>query len=73
VDADGHIYVVDGFRDIVQIFDETGRLLLAFGGSGTGDGQLWLPAGLTISGERVYVADSANRRVEMFEYVRDAQ
>jgi DNA-binding beta-propeller fold protein YncE len=71
VDSAGHIYVVEGLNDVVQIFDEGGRLLLAFGGSGVGDGQLWLPSGIAIANDVVYVADSANRRVQMFEYLKE--
>jgi DNA-binding beta-propeller fold protein YncE len=71
VDSNGHIYVVEGLNDVVQIFDDTGHLLLVFGGSGTGSGQLWLPSGIAIVNDVVYVADAANRRVQMFEYVKD--
>lgn len=70
VDSAGHVYVVEGLHDVVQIFDEAGVLLLAFGESGTGDGQFWLPTGIAIVNDLVYVADSANRRIELFEYVR---
>jgi DNA-binding beta-propeller fold protein YncE len=70
LDSAGHIYVVEGLSDVVQIFDRTGRLLLAFAGSGSGEGQLWLPTGITIVDDLVYVADSANRRVQVFEYLR---
>jgi DNA-binding beta-propeller fold protein YncE len=73
VDSAGHIYVVEALNDVVQIFDESGRLLLTFGGSGNGDGQLWLPSGITIVNDVVYVADSANRRVQMFEYLKEPQ
>jgi sugar lactone lactonase YvrE len=70
VDSAGHVYVVEGMNDVVQIFDESGKLLLVFGESGRGEGQFWLPSGITIANDVVYVADSANRRVEMFEYVK---
>jgi DNA-binding beta-propeller fold protein YncE len=73
VDSGGHIYVVEGINDVVQIFDDGGKLLLAFGESGTGAGQFWLPTGIAIDNDVVYVADSANRRVEMFEYLKDAR
>ncbi len=73
VDSDGHIYVVEGFNDVVQIFDDDGRLLLVVGESGTGDGQFWLPSGIAIADDVVYVADSANRRLEVFQYVKDAR
>lgn len=71
VDSDGNIYVVEGINDVIQIFDRTGRLLLFFGGSGTGEGELWLPTGIAIHRDKIYVADSSNRRVQMFEYVKE--
>ena len=73
LDSAGHVYVVEGLNDVVQIFDASGRLLLVFGGSGAGDGQLWLPTGITIAYDFVYVADSANRRVQVYQYLRPSQ
>jgi DNA-binding beta-propeller fold protein YncE len=73
LDSAGHVYVVEGLNDVVQIFDAAGRLLLAFGESGSGDGQFWLPTGITIVDDMVYVADSANRRVQVFEYLKAGQ
>lgn len=73
LDSEGHVYVVEGLNDVVQIFDESGRLLLQFGESGSGDGQLWLPSGIAIANDVVYVADAANRRVEVFEYVKEGK
>lgn len=73
VDANGRIYVVEGLNDLVQVFDGDGRLLTMFGGSGSGPGQLWLPAGITLAGSAVYVADSANRRVQVYERLGDAR
>ena len=70
LDSDGHVYVVEGLHDVVQIFDPSGRLLLAFGGSGSGDGELWLPSGIAIANDLVLVADSANGRVQVYEYLR---
>ena len=67
VDASGHIYVVEGLNDVVQVFDRDGQLLLVYGGSGGGPGQLWLPAGITLAGNAVFVSDTANHRVQMFE------
>jgi DNA-binding beta-propeller fold protein YncE len=71
VDGEGHIYVVEGLQDVVQIFDSDGRFLLAFAEPGHGDGELWLASGIAIAGDRIYVADSSNRRVQVFEYLGD--
>lgn len=73
IDSAGHLYVVEGLNDVVEIFEPDGRLLLTFGGSGTGPGNLYLPSGIAVVNDIVYVADSANRRVQMFEYVKGAR
>lgn len=49
VDDEGHIYVVDSAFENVQIFDaKTAKLLLFFGGSGNGPGNMYLPAAVHI-------------------------
>jgi DNA-binding beta-propeller fold protein YncE len=73
VDSDGHIYVVEGLHDVVQIFDREGRFLLSFAEPGHGDGELWLATGIAIVKDRIYVADSSNRRVQVFEYLKEEQ
>ena len=37
-DSQGNIYVVDAHFENVQVFDSTGRLLMAFGREGRADG-----------------------------------
>ena len=70
MDSEGHIYVADALSNYVQIFDPEGRLLLAFGGKGSAAGEFLLPAGLFINRDRIYVVDSQNRRIQVFEYLR---
>ncbi len=70
IDSEGHVYVVDTLFDRVQIFDpDTGQLLLAFGGQGSDVGEMWLPSGLAIADDRIYVADSYNRRIQVFAFL----
>jgi DNA-binding beta-propeller fold protein YncE len=71
VDAEGHIYIVEGLHDVVQIFDREGRFLLSFAGPGNAEGELWLATGIAIADDRIYVADSANHRVQVFEYLQE--
>jgi sugar lactone lactonase YvrE len=75
VDGDDHLYVVDAHFEAVQIFDRQGRLLLGFGREGSGPGEFWIPAGIHIdrSVNRIYVADTYNRRVQVFDYHPEAQ
>ena len=70
VDPEGHIYVVDGRFENIQIFSTEGELLLYLGEEGTGPGQFWLPGGLWIEPSgRIWVCDSYNRRLQVFQYV----
>lgn len=69
IDSRGNIYVADAIFNRVQIFDQRGAFLLAFANPGHGKGDLWLPAGVFVAGDRIFVADSHNKRVQVFEYV----
>jgi hypothetical protein len=55
--------------NMVQVFDREGRLLYYFGRQGTGFGDFRLPTGLFIDrSDRVFVVDSYNHRVQLFQY-----
>ncbi len=69
VDTEDHLYVIDAQFEIIEIFDDQGRVLMKFGEEGHGPGQFWLPTCLFIDGKnRIWVADSYNRRVQVFDY-----
>jgi len=68
-DADGHVYVADALSNFIQVFDNEGRFLLSFGGMGGEVGRFRLPAGICIHNNTIYVADSQNGRVQVFEYL----
>jgi DNA-binding beta-propeller fold protein YncE len=54
VDHEGRVYVLDAAAPVVQLFDAEGRLLMFFGQPATsGEGGLYLPAGLTIDYDNV--------------------
>jgi sugar lactone lactonase YvrE len=48
VDRESNLYVVDAGFENTQIFDKNGKLLMFFGGSYKGPGDMWLPAKVTI-------------------------
>lgn len=74
VDADGHVYVVDGRFENVQVFDADGRLLLYFGEEGVGPGEFWLPGGIFIEPTgRIWVCDAYNRRVQVYQYIPELE
>ncbi|MEK6683404.1 MAG: 6-bladed beta-propeller, partial [Nitrospirota bacterium] len=66
----GHIFVVDGLYDTVQIFNRQGELLMNFGETGGTEGDFYLPAGIAIDNRnRIYVADTYNQRVAVFQFM----
>ena len=71
LDSEGRVYVSDATRNNVQMYTAAGEFLMAFGEGGLGPGQFRLPAGLYIDrrSNRIYVADSINKRVQLFRYL----
>jgi DNA-binding beta-propeller fold protein YncE len=67
VDREGHVLVVEGLFDVIQVFDGQGTLLGVFGGTGTEAGRFWLPGGAASDGRYLYVADTFNARVQVFD------
>ncbi len=64
VDRDQRVYVSDQSDDTLQIFQD-GNLLMTFGGAGSSPGRFRTASGLWVNGDRLYVADSLNRRVQI--------
>jgi DNA-binding beta-propeller fold protein YncE len=69
LDGNGRlVYVTDANNHRVQVFDKAGQFVTDWGSPGTGSGQFAFPAGVAVSAcNTVYVADSANGRIEAFE------
>lgn len=72
-DSQGHVYVVDALFHAFQIFDSQGHLLLGVGTRGGDAGEFWLPTGIFIDHNLIYVADSYNSRVQVFRYEETGQ
>lgn len=67
LDAAGHVWVSDERLDRVSLYTPAGELLLSLGGSGGEPGRFSFPAGVAAHPDgRVAVADSLNRRVQVF-------
>jgi DNA-binding beta-propeller fold protein YncE len=77
VDAAGDVYVLDSTHDRVERFSAAGRLLGEWGGPGRALGQFEFGrgfgpdkppgGGIAVGGRYVYVADSANNRIQRFD------
>jgi DNA-binding beta-propeller fold protein YncE len=70
IDANDNIYVTDKNNNRIQIFTSDGQFLTKFGETGSGDGQLSGPEGVGVDKESgaVYVADTGNSRIQLFEH-----
>jgi len=66
-DGGGRVWVSDDGSDQIVRFAADGKVDLTVAKSGPGAGELMAPAGLALSGGLLFVADSLNRRVAIFE------
>jgi DNA-binding beta-propeller fold protein YncE len=67
VDPDGTIWVADSGRNNVAHFDSNGTYLGQFGATGFNDNQLNNPFDVESDGTYLYVADTANNKVKIWQ------
>ncbi len=65
-DEAGKAYVLDKSLSEIRVYSPSGQWLSTLAGYGSGPGQLDNPSAITVVGRRIYVADSANHRVQVF-------
>ncbi len=67
VDTGGHLWVSDALLDQVALYTRKGEYLMSIGRNGSAPGEFAFPAGIGAAPNgRVAVADSFNRRLEVF-------
>jgi DNA-binding beta-propeller fold protein YncE len=70
MDVAGNLYVTDQTenRHRVMVFDPSGNLMMKFGLSGSGVGMFLFPTDVLVDGSgQIFVADSANSRIQVFD------
>jgi len=68
IDRDGNLFLSSSTRPGVVVYSRDGLPLARLGPSGTRAGEFFGPSGLSIdSAGRLYVADSGNGRVQLFQ------
>ncbi len=74
LDRDGNIYVSDVRASEVRIYNSGGALRASFGQAGSRVGEFSAPRGLWVdAGNRLYVSDTANVRVQFFRLTSGGQ
>lgn len=67
VGPSGHVYVSEGWADMLYKYTADGVLVWKFGGHGSGDGQFSNPHGVAVDAEEnIYVCDAGNDRIQKF-------
>jgi DNA-binding beta-propeller fold protein YncE len=71
IDKDDNVYVTEIGNDRVQVFDKTGKFITMWGKKGSGNGEFGNLHGVMVDKATglVYVADTANNRVQVFRPV----
>lgn len=64
VDREQRVFISEQSDNTLRVYQE-GQLLMKFGGSGAAPGRFRSATGLWVNGDRLFVADSLNRRVQV--------
>ena len=67
LDSAGNIYAASVNENLIYKWDPSGNLLMKFGTTGSGPGQLSQPYGVVVSGNRLYVDENGNSRISVFD------
>lgn len=59
------IYVADRQNSRVQKLTPEGKYINAYGGAGTKPGNLMHPEGVAIAGDKLFVVDAGNHRIQV--------
>jgi len=66
ISNNGDIYSLNGALGMVIVFSKNGKQKFSFGKPGKSDAHLNLPMGISIKNNRVYIADTGNARISVF-------
>jgi DNA-binding beta-propeller fold protein YncE len=67
--AGGKVYVADAYLSTVKVFDTDGTFVASIGSYGSGEGNLKIPMDVVMIGTTLYVTNSDNGRIEVFDVV----
>ncbi len=64
----GDVVVADSVNHRLVLFDRNGQFKKTLGGPGSGPGQFHYPTGVAVCGDKIYVADFYNQRVQVVDF-----
>ena len=67
VDDKGRLWIADTKNHRIQQFGIDGTFVGVLGKVGSGPGELSNPTGVVCRGDKIYVADSGNGRIQVFQ------
>lgn len=67
IDDEQNIWIVDGVNHRIKKYDQNGNLLLKFGKQGTANGDFDAPFGICYFKNKIYVSDTRNSRIQVFD------
>jgi DNA-binding beta-propeller fold protein YncE len=70
-DNSGHIWISDRLHHKIKKFNQDGDSLFAFGTQGSEQGEIDRPIGIALFDNKIYIADSKNKRVSVFDTLGD--
>ena len=65
LDKHGWLYVADQHNNVIKVFDSDRKLVMQFG-----KGDLNLPEGVEVLGERIWISDTYNNRILLYRWPR---
>lgn len=66
-DNSGNVWISDRLHHKIKKFNQNGNTLYEFGTKGSGDGEIDRPIGIAFYDDKIYIADSRNRRISVFD------
>lgn len=67
IDDEQNIWIVDGVNHRIKKYDQNGNLLLKFGKQGAANGDFDAPFGICYFKGKIYVSDTRNSRIQVFD------
>lgn len=68
INSTNFIHVTSTFTHVVKVYSPGGDYLKTIGSEGDGSGQLLRPSGITTNGTHIFVADTTNNRIQIYDH-----